>query len=87
MTQADVAAWISAIVGVLALLVAIASYRKSQQNATSIRRLQSVVTNIAQFAIHTPSISTGGGGGGGPGVRGGDGGSVVYQPNQSGNAR
>jgi uncharacterized membrane protein len=88
MSGSDLAGWISAIAGVLALFVAIASYWKSSQNSLKIRRLESHVNSIAQSSVQKPAITTGGGGGGGfGGGRGGDGGSVTYQPSQVSNGQ
>jgi hypothetical protein len=88
MSGSDLAGWISAIAGVLALLVAIVSYWKNSQNSLKIRRLESRVNSIVQSTVQNPAISTGGGGGGGfGGGRGGDGGSVTYQPTQMSNGQ
>jgi hypothetical protein len=88
MFSSDLAGWISAIAGVLALLVAILSYWKNSQNSIKISRLESRVNSIVQSSVQNPAISAGGGGGGGfGGGRGGDGGSVTYQPTQISNGQ
>jgi uncharacterized membrane protein len=88
MSGSELSGWISAIAGVLALIVAFVAYWKSNQNAVKIRHLESHVNSIAQSSVQNPVISTGGGGGGGfGGGRGGDGGSVTYQPTQVSNGQ
>jgi hypothetical protein len=87
MTNSDIAAWLSVAIGFASFFVAVIALRRANAASVIVRNLEAKLQVISQSASQSPQVATGGGGGGGAGSRGGDGGSVYFQPSQSSNVK